>query len=65
MSVKYMSAQEAVKLIKSGHYVYVQGSTSVPEVLMQAMADRGNELRCVTVYTVFAVTKGIAPICKP
>ena len=56
MSVKYMSAQEAVKLIKSGHYVYVQGSTSVPEVLMQAMADRGNELRGVTVYTGFAVT---------
>ena len=65
MSVKYMSAQEAVKLIKSGHYVYVQGSTSVPEVLMQAMADRGNELRGVTVYTGFAVTKGMAPICKP
>lgn len=60
-----MSADEAVKLIKSGHHVYIQGSTSVPEVLVEAMARRGNELRDVTVYSGFAVTKGEAPFCKP
>ena len=36
-----VSAAEAVKLIKSGDSVYIQGSTSVPEVLVQAMTDRG------------------------
>lgn len=61
----YMSAAEAVKLIKSGMHVYIQGSTSIPEVLVQAMADRGDELRDVTVYSGFAVGKGPSPICKP
>lgn len=65
MDIKYTSAEEAVKLIKSGHHVYIQGSTSIPEVLVKAMADRGNELRDVTVYTGFAVAKGPAPFCKP
>lgn len=65
MDIKYMSAEDAVKLIKSGHHVYIQGSTSIPEVLVKAMADRGNELRDVTLYTGFAVAKGEAPFCKP
>lgn len=65
MSVKYMSADEAVKLIQSGHHVYIQGSTSVPEILVEAMARRGGELRNVTLYSGFAVTKGVAPFCKP
>lgn len=65
MSVKYMSADEAVKLIKSGHHVYIQGSTSVPEILVEAMARRGGELKDVTIYSGFAVTKGVAPFCKP
>lgn len=47
--MKYMSAAEAVQLINSGESVYIQGSTSIPEVLSQALADRGGELRDVTV----------------
>ncbi|MBP3298868.1 MAG: acetyl-CoA hydrolase/transferase family protein [Muribaculaceae bacterium] len=62
---RYTTAAEAVKLIKSGHHVYVQGSTSIPEVLMQALADRGHELRDVTLYTGFAVAKGPSPVCRP
>lgn len=64
-TVKYMTAEEAVKLINSGDRVYIQGSTSVPEVLLQALADRGHELRDVTLYQAFAVCKGPAPYCKP
>lgn len=64
-NVNYMTAEEAVKLIESGDHVYIQGSTSVPEVLCQALADRGNELRGVTLYSAFAITKGPAPYCKP
>lgn len=62
---KYMSAAEAAKLIRSGDHVYIQGSTSIPEVLCKAMADRGNELRDVVLYSGFAVAKGPAPYCKP
>ncbi|MCH5234327.1 MAG: 4-hydroxybutyrate CoA-transferase [Muribaculaceae bacterium] len=60
-----MTAEEAVKMIKSGDHIYVQGSTSIPEVLMAALAKRGNELKDVTVYSGFAVAKGESPICKP
>ena len=49
-NVKYMSAREAVGLIESGDHVYIQGSTSVPEVLARALAERGPELRDVTLY---------------
>ena len=65
MTIDYVSAAEAVKLIESGDHVYIQGSTSVPEVLCQALADRGHELRDVTLYSAFCVAKGEAPYCKP
>lgn len=64
-SIKYTTPEEAVKLIESGDHVYIQGSTSVPEILVKALADRGSELRDVTLYSAFAVTKGPAPYCKP
>ena len=60
-----MSAADAVKLVRNGDCIYVQGSTSIPEVLMEALAQRGNELKNVTIYSGFAVGKGQSPICKP
>ncbi len=63
--MKIMSAAQAVKLIKSGDSLYIQGSTSIPEILSQALADRGAELRDVTVYAAFAVGRCDAPYCKP
>lgn len=65
MRSNYMTADQAVRLIESGDHVYIQGSTSVPEVLVEALARRGSELRDVTLYQAFAVTKGPAPYCKP
>lgn len=62
---KFMTADEAVKLIKSGDHVFIQGSTSIPEVLSEAMARRYSELRNVTVYNAFAVAKGPASYTKP
>ena len=59
-----VSAAEAVKLIKSGDSVYIQGSTSIPEVLVQAMTDRAEELRGVKVYTAFAIGRCDAPYAK-
>lgn len=60
-----MTAEEAVAMIKSGDHIYVQGSTSIPEVLMAALAKRGKELKDVTIYSGFAVAKGESPICNP
>lgn len=58
-----MTADEAVALIKSGDHVFIQGSTSIPEVLVAAMARRGKELHNVRLYQGFAVAKGPAPYC--
>ena len=58
------TAAEAVKLIRSHDSVYIQGSTSIPEVLVRAMADRGDELRGVKVYSGFAVGRADAPYCR-
>lgn len=62
--MKFVTAAEAVKLIESGDHVYIQGSTSIPEVLVEAMADRGPELRGVVVYSGFAVARRPSPLCK-
>lgn len=63
--INFVTPQEAAKLIESGDHVYIQGSTSIPEVLVSAMAQRGSELHDVTIYTAFAVAKGPAPYCRP
>lgn len=63
--VKYMTAQEAVRLIESGDHVYIQGSTSIPEVLCEALAQRGHELKNVVVYSGFAVARRPSPLCRP
>lgn len=60
-----VSAEQAAKLIKSGDHVFIQGSTSIPETLVAAMAARGGELRDVTVYVAFAVADREAPYCRP
>ena len=63
--MKFVSADEAMKLVKSGEWVYFQGSTAVPVILQEAMARRADELRDVKVVSGFNVTKGVAPFCKP
>lgn len=60
-----MSADDAAKLIKSGDHVFIQGSTSVPETLVDAMTRRGDELRGVVLYSGFSVSNREAPYCKP
>ena len=63
--MKYTTAAEAVRLIQSHSSVYIQGSTSIPETLVRAMADRAGELTDVKVYSAFAVGAFDAPYCKP
>lgn len=59
-----MSADEAVRLIENGDHVYIQGSTSTPETLCEALAKRGTELCDVTLYSAFAVCSREAPYCR-
>lgn len=61
----YTTAAEAVQHIRSHSSVYIQGSTSIPEVLVQAMTDRAAELTDVVLYSGFAVGRADAPYCKP
>ena len=63
--MKSVSAAEAVRLIRSRQSVYIQGSTSIPETLVAALADRGPELEGVKLYSGFAVGRADAPYCRP
>ena len=63
--MRYVSADEAVSLVRSGDWVFFQGSTSVPVIIQEALARRHNELRDVKIVSGFNVTKGVAPFCKP
>ena len=63
--MRYVSADEAVTLVKSGDWVFFQGSTSVPVIIQEALARRHEELRDVKIVSGFNITKGPAPFCKP
>lgn len=60
-----VSAEEAVSHIRSGDHIYIQGSTSLPTVLIEALSKRGHELKDVTVYYGFGVGREDSPLCKP
>ena len=62
---RFMTADEAVRLVKSGDNVFVQGSSSIPEALIAALARRGDELRDVVLYNAFAMGRRISPLCDP
>lgn len=60
---KIVSAEEAVKVIKSNNRVYVQAAAAAPQLLMKAMADRQEELRNVEVCHLHV--EGEAPYANP
>lgn len=60
---KYVSAQEAVKIVKSNDRVYVQAAAATPTVLTRALAERASELRNVEVCHLH--TEGEAPYADP
>lgn len=47
--IQYTTAQEAVKLVKSGDRIYVQSAAATPKILTDALAQRASELRNVEV----------------
>jgi len=63
--MKYVSADEAVRLVRSGDTVVCQGGTSVPVILQEALTRRHAELQGVQIVCGFNVTAAEAPFCKP
>ena len=60
---RYMTADEAVKLIISGDRVLVQGACATPQALLKAMTARAGELRDVEVVHIH--TEGFCDYAKP
>ena len=60
---KYVSAAEAVKVVKSGDRVYVQAAAATPTILTKALAERAAELKNVEVCHLH--TEGEAPYANP
>lgn len=52
MSNTYISAEEAVKVIKSGDRVFIHGSAATPVHLVQAMQKRHSELKDVELVSI-------------
>ncbi|MGM9825682.1 MAG: acetyl-CoA hydrolase/transferase family protein [Paludibacteraceae bacterium] len=62
--MKYLTPAEAVQLVKSGDTIVVQGSTSIPMVLLRALTARAAELRNVKIISGFGVHPEDAPYAK-
>jgi len=60
---KYVTAAEAVKVIKSNDRVYVQAAAATPSILTKALAERAAELRNVEVCHLH--TEGEAAYANP
>lgn len=58
-----VSAEEALKIVKSNDKVYLQAAAAVPSVLVKALADRHEELRNVEICQLH--TEGEAPYADP
>jgi len=58
----YVSASDAVSVIKSGDRVFIQSVAAAPQLLIKAMTERADELRNVEVVSLH--TEGIAPYAE-
>ena len=60
---KYVTAAEAVQVVKSGDRVYVQAAAATPTILTNALTDRASELRDVEICHLH--TEGEARYANP
>lgn len=60
---KYVTAAEAVQVVKSGDRVYVQAAAATPTILTKVLTDRASELRNVEICHLH--TEGDAPYANP
>ncbi|MBS1797567.1 MAG: acetyl-CoA hydrolase/transferase family protein [Acidobacteria bacterium] len=61
--MKFTTAEEAVKTIKSGDRIFIQSVAAAPQQLIKAMCGRSNELKNVEIYHLH--TEGPAPYIAP
>lgn len=61
--IKYITAEEAVRIVQSHHRVYVHGGAAAPTVLTKALTARAGELRNVEVCHIH--TEGEAAYADP
>lgn len=61
--MKYVSAQEAAKVVQSGDRIYVHAAAATPNILTKAISDRAEELRNVEFCHIH--TEGEAPYADP
>ena len=63
--IRYLSAEEAVRLIQSGDTVCLQGGAAPPSLLIAALAQRAPELSGVQVVSGFNLSPDPSPLCRP
>jgi acyl-CoA hydrolase len=61
--IKTISAQEALKVVKSNDKIYLQAAAAAPQVLIKALVDRHEELKNVEICQLH--TEGPAPYADP
>ena len=60
-----VTAEEAVKVIKSGDHVHISSVSNVPQCLVKALCDRGRAGELKNVYIHHLHTEGAAPYVNP
>ena len=63
--VKFTTAQEAVKVIKSGDHIHLSSVASAPQCLIKAMCERGRAGELKDVHIHHLHTEGPAPYSEP
>lgn len=64
-SYKPVTAEEAVKVIKSGDHVHISSVSNVPQCLIRALCERGRRGELQNVYIHHLHTEGEAPYVNP
>jgi len=57
MMRNFISAQEAVQMVKSGDRIFLHGSAATPHKLIDALAERGPELKNVEIISISTLGK--------
>ena len=64
-NIKFITAAEAVKCIKSGDHIHLSSVASAPQCLIKAMCDRGRAGEFKDVHIHHLHTEGPAPYAEP
>ena len=63
--IKFTTAEEAVKVIKSGDHIHLSSVASAPQCLIKAMCERGRNGEFKNVHVHHLHTEGPAPYSEP